>query len=220
MNDTMPASAPAEPRPDEARRSGNVSARPAVPSGVASFGGAAVPLLVEVRCFGDERGFFMESYSRRDFEAVGVAGEFVQDNQSLSAAVGTLRGMHFQVPPAAQAKLVRVLRGRILDVVVDIRRSSPGFGRHAAVELAAPRGGDAVARLFLVPAGFAHGFVTLEPDTEVAYKVTAPYAPAQDRGLAWDDPELALPWPAGLSPVLSEKDRWHPRLRDLPPAFD
>lgn len=204
---------------DEARTSGNVTARALLSSAGGDFGGAG-PLLVTVRRFGDHRGFFMETYARRDFEAVGIAGEFVQDNHSMSAPAGTLRGLHFQLPPRAQAKLVRVLRGEILDVIVDIRRSSPGFGRHVAARLSATTGDQ-----FYVPAGFAHGFVTLTPDTEVAYKVTDTYAPECDRGLAWDDPDLALPWPdfaaMGLpeGPVLSDKDRRHPRLRDLPGCF-
>jgi len=195
----------------EARTSGNVTAR-----GFAVEG----PLLLTVRRFGDARGHFMETYSARDFAAVGVAETFVQDNQSRSAAAGTLRGMHFQLPPRAQAKLVRVLRGAVLDVAVDIRRGSPGYGRHAAARLTA-EGGEQL----YVPAGFAHGFITLGPDTEVAYKVSEVYDAALDRGLAWDDPDLALPWPdlaaLGLpnGPVLSDKDGRQPRLRDLPDAF-
>jgi dTDP-4-dehydrorhamnose 3,5-epimerase len=188
------------------RSSGNVSVTPMAIEG---------PLLVEVRRFGDHRGFFMETYSQRDFEAVGIPERFVQDNHSRSAAVGTLRGMHFQIAPHAQAKLVRVLRGAILDIVVDLRRASPSFGRHVSCHLSGETGEQ-----FYVPAGFAHGFVTLEPDTEVAYKVTDYYAPECDRGLAWDDPELALPWPElPGGPVLSDKDRVHPQLRDLPPVF-
>lgn len=174
------------------------------------------PLLISTRRFGDDRGFFIETYSARDFAALGIDEPFVQDNHSLSAAVGTIRGMHFQLPPHAQAKLVRVLRGAILDIAVDLRRSSPGFGRHVAVELSAANG----LQLY-IPAGFAHGFCTLEPDTEVAYKVSAPYVPALDRGVAWDDPDLALPWPFEAANVtLSDKDRRAPRLRDLPPCFD
>ncbi|WP_424140659.1 dTDP-4-dehydrorhamnose 3,5-epimerase [Roseomonas chloroacetimidivorans] len=173
------------------------------------------PLLVTVRRFGDHRGFFMETYSQRDFEAVGVTAQFVQDNHSLSAEVGTLRGMHFQLKPHAQAKLVQVLRGSIFDIVVDIRRGSPTFGQHVSVELAARSG-----QQFYVPEGFAHGFITLEPDTEVAYKVTDYYAPECDRGIAWNDPDLALPWPELTNgPVLSDKDSRQPRLRDLPDAF-
>ena len=175
----------------------------------------AGPLLLMARRFGDLRGYFVETYSERDFRAVGVMDRFVQDNQSLSARAGTLRGLHFQLPPRAQAKLVRVLRGAILDVAIDIRRGSPTFGRHVACRLSA----EGAEQLY-VPAGFAHGFLTLEPDTEVAYKVSDTYAPECDRGIAWDDPDLALPWP-GLpeGPLLSDKDRRHPRLRDLPDAF-
>ena len=174
------------------------------------------PLLVSARRFGDDRGFFLETYSARDFAALGIAEAFVQDNHSLSAHPGTVRGLHFQVPPRAQAKLVRVLRGAILDVAVDLRRSSPDFGRHVAVELSARD-----ARQIYVPAGFAHGFCTLEPDTEVAYKVSDVYAPECDRAVAWDDPDLALPWPFGAADaVLSDRDRRAPRPRDPPACFD
>jgi dTDP-4-dehydrorhamnose 3,5-epimerase len=176
----------------------------------------AGPVLITPRRFGDHRGFFLETYSAPDFAVLGIGDVFVQDNHSLSAAVGTVRGMHFQVPPRAQAKLVRVLRGAILDIVVDIRRASPTFGRHVAVELSAEN-----ALQLYVPVGFAHGFCTLQPDTEVAYKVTDTYAPDCDRGIAWDDPDLALPWPFGGRDVqLSDKDRRAPRLRDLPAAFE
>jgi dTDP-4-dehydrorhamnose 3,5-epimerase len=174
------------------------------------------PVLVTPRRFGDHRGFFLETYSARDFAALGISDVFVQDNHSLSARPGTIRGMHFQLPPQAQAKLVRVLRGAILDIAVDIRRSSPFYGRHVAVELTAEN-----AQQLYVPVGFAHGFCTLTPDTEVAYKVTALYAPECDRGIAWDDPELALPWPFEAGAVqLSDKDRRAPRLRDLTQGFD
>jgi dTDP-4-dehydrorhamnose 3,5-epimerase len=174
------------------------------------------PVLVTPRRFGDHRGFFLETYSARDFAALGIPDVFVQDNHSLSARPGTIRGMHFQLPPQAQAKLVRVLRGAILDIAVDIRRSSPFYGRHVAVELTAEN-----AQQLYVPVGFAHGFCTLTPDTEVAYKVTALYAPECDRGIAWDDPELALPWPFEAGEVqLSDKDRRAPRLRDLTQGFD
>jgi len=173
------------------------------------------PVLVTARRFGDHRGFFLETYSVRDFAALGISDVFVQDNHSLSAKPGTIRGMHFQLPPHAQAKLVRVLRGAILDVAVDIRRSSPSFGKHVAVELTAEN-----AQQLFIPAGFAHGFCTLSPDTEVAYKVTDLYAPECDRGIAWDDPDLALPWPFDAAEVqLSDKDRRAPRLRDLPTVF-
>ncbi|KRE04304.1 dTDP-4-dehydrorhamnose 3,5-epimerase [Bosea sp. Root381] len=164
---------------------------------------------------GDHRGFFSEVYKQSDMAAAGIDLAFVQDNHSLSAQVGTLRGLHFQSAPFAQDKLVRVTKGRILDIAVDIRTSSPTFGQHVAVELSAENW-----RQILVPIGFAHGFVTLEPDTEVLYKVTAPYGPANDHGLAFDDPALGIDWrlPHGEL-VLSDKDRKHPRLVDLPRYF-
>ena len=173
------------------------------------------PVLVEARRFGDHRGFFLETYSARDFAALGIMDGFVQDNHSLSARPGTVRGLHFQLPPRAQAKLVRVLRGSILDVAVDLRRSSPGFGRHVAVELSA-----ANARQLYVPAGFAHGFCTLSPDTEVVYKVTALYSKDNDFGLLWNDPALKIAWPVTTeAALLSDKDRMQPRLADLPAHF-
>ncbi|UFN50700.1 dTDP-4-dehydrorhamnose 3,5-epimerase [Roseomonas sp. OT10] len=188
------------------RRSGNVEARELELPGV---------LLVTTRRFSDARGFFTETYNRRDFVAVGIDHDFVQDNQSLSRPAGTVRGLHFQTPPHAQAKLIRVLRGAILDVVVDLRASSPTFGQHCAVEL---RGTD--DQQFFIPEGFAHGFCTLEPDTEITYKVTDLYAPDCDRGLAWDDPELGIAWPvAPEAALLSDKDRRQPKLRDLPRIF-
>ena len=171
--------------------------------------------IVTPKKHGDARGFFSEVYKRSDWESAGLNYTFVQDNHSHSAPVGTLRGLHFQTPPFAQDKLVRVVRGRILDGAVDIRRSSPTFGKHVAVELSAENW-----RQLFVPIGFAHGFVTLEPDTEVLYKVTALYSAPHDRGLAFDDPDLGVDWP--LPPggaVLSEKDRHWPRLRDLSDAF-
>ena len=173
------------------------------------------PLLVAARRFGDARGYFSETYSRRDFTALGIAEELVQDNQSRSAAIGTLRGLHFQIPPRAQAKLVRVLRGRILDVAVDLRPGSPTYGRHVAAELTPENG-----LMLYVPVGFAHGFVTREPETEVTYKVSDTYAPECDRGLAWDDPALGIAW--GVAPgqaVLSDKDRRWPNLADLGRVF-
>jgi len=172
--------------------------------------------IVTPKKFGDHRGFFSETWSRKAFTEAGLDLDFVQDNQSLSAPVGTLRGLHFQSPPFAQDKLVRVTRGRILDVAVDIRTSSPTFGRHVAVELSAENW-----RQLLVPIGFAHGFVTLEPDTEVIYKVTAPYAPQNDHGLAFDDPALGIDWRLPLSDLtLSDKDRKHPRLAEMLRYFD
>lgn len=171
--------------------------------------------IVTPRRFGDHRGFFCETWSRKAFAEAGIDLDFVQDNHSLSAAAGTLRGLHFQSPPAAQDKLVRCTRGRIRDVAVDIRRSSGTFGKHVAVELSAENG-----RQLLVPAGFAHGFVTLEPDTEVQYKVTAPYAPENDEGLAFDDPALGIDWGLPAEALtLSDKDRRHPRLSEMLPFF-
>ncbi|MCS6780943.1 MAG: dTDP-4-dehydrorhamnose 3,5-epimerase [Geminicoccaceae bacterium] len=163
---------------------------------------------------GDARGFFCELWNRRRFAEAGLDLDFVQDNLARSAAAGTLRGLHFQSPPSAQSKLVGVLAGRILDVAVDLRVGSPTFKHHVAVELSAEDG----AWLF-VPEGFAHGYLTLEPATLVLYKVDAYYDPARDAGIAWDDPELAIPWPT-RTPILSEKDRRLPRLRELdPPPF-
>lgn len=172
--------------------------------------------IVTPKKFGDHRGFFSETWSRKAFADAGIDLDFVQDNQSLSAPVGTLRGLHFQSAPFAQDKLVRVTRGRILDVAVDIRTSSPSFGKHVAVELSAENW-----KQLLVPVGFAHGFVTLEPDTEVLYKVTAPYAPQNDHGLAFDDPALGIDWRLPLSGLtLSDKDRKHPRLAEMLRYFD
>jgi dTDP-4-dehydrorhamnose 3,5-epimerase len=163
----------------------------------------------------DVRGYFAETYVRRDFSAAGIGQDFVQDNQSLSRAAATVRGLHFQIPPAAQAKLIRVLRGRIFDVVVDLRRSSARYATHVAVELDAETGDQ-----LFVPAGFAHGFCTLEPDTEVLYKVDTVYSAAHDRGINWSDPALGIRWPAAArAAVLSDKDRALPLLRDVPDYF-
>lgn len=171
--------------------------------------------LITPKFFRDDRGYFVETYRADRLTAAGVDIAFVQDNQSLSVPVGTIRGLHFQTPPRAQDKLVRCIRGAILDVAVDIRRGSPTYGQHVAVRLSAEDG-----RQLLVPKGFAHGFCTLEPNTEVVYKVSDYYAPECDRGLAWDDPALGIAWPvAAGAAVLSPKDRTHPRLAELPPAF-
>jgi dTDP-4-dehydrorhamnose 3,5-epimerase len=169
-------------------------------------------LLVAPQKFGDARGYFLESYNAAAFRDLGIMAEFVQDNQSLSARAGTVRGLHFQVPPAAQAKLVRVLRGAVFDVAVDLRRGSPSYGRWCAATLTA----DGAEQLY-VPRGFAHAFCTLEPDTEVAYKVDAYYAPDCDAGILWNDPEIGIPWPVEASAAtLSGKDLALPRLH----AFD
>ena len=171
----------------------------------------AIPdvLLLTPPRFGDSRGWFSETFSAARMAAAGIAGGFVQDNQSLSARPGTVRGLHFQIAPSAQGKLVRVLRGAVWDVAVDIRHGSENFGRHAGATLSAENG----AQLW-VPPGFAHGFCTLEPDTEVFYKVTTGYDRDAERGIAWNDPDLALPWPVTAARAsLSEKDLALPRLR-------
>jgi len=163
----------------------------------------------------DVRGYFSETYVHRDFVASGIVEKFVQDNQSFSAAAGTVRGLHFQIPPFAQAKLVRVLRGRILDVVVDLRRASAGFGKHLTIELSADDGDQ-----LFVPVGFAHGFCTMASNTEVFYKVDNVYSSAHDRGLNWADPALGIDWPVNESrAILSEKDRALPVLTALPDYF-
>ncbi|MCC6660732.1 MAG: dTDP-4-dehydrorhamnose 3,5-epimerase [Phycisphaerales bacterium] len=171
--------------------------------------------LITPKKFGDHRGFFSETYNHKALRDAGIDLEFVQDNHSLSGQRGVLRGLHFQLPPFAQDKLVRVTRGKILDVAVDIRRSSPTYGRHVAVEISAENW-----RQILVPIGFAHGFVTLEPDTEVIYKVTNYYSPQHDRGLLWSDPALGIQWPVAAGEVtLSDKDRVQPKFADLGNPF-
>lgn len=172
-------------------------------------------VLLTPRKFVDSRGFFMETYSAPAFRELGIDCVFVQDNQSLSTRRGTIRGLHFQTPPHAQAKLVRVLRGSIFDVAVDLRVQSPTYGRWCAATLTAS-GGE---QLFL-PRGFAHGFCTLEPDVEVAYKVDDVYAPECDAGLVWNDPTLAIAWPfSGDEIALSEKDAALRRLAGFSSPF-
>ncbi|GMG81091.1 dTDP-4-dehydrorhamnose 3,5-epimerase [Paralimibaculum aggregatum] len=163
---------------------------------------------------GDARGFFSEVWSRAAFEAAGLAFDWVQDNHSRSAEAGTLRGLHYQAPPMAQAKLVRCTAGRIWDVAVDVRPGSPTHGRHFGIELSAENWAQ-----LLVPRGFLHGFVTLTPDAEVQYKVDAPYSPEHDGAVAWDDPALAIPWPLDGAPVLSAKDAAAPKLADWSNPF-
>ena len=164
----------------------------------------------------DHRGFFSEVYNRQTVEKAGLDLEFVQDNHSFSAEVGTIRGLHFQSPPFAQVKLVRVTQGRALDVAVDLRRSSNTFGRHFAIELSRENW-----RQLLIPVGFAHGFCTLEPNTEVLYKVTCYYSAPNDFGLAFDDPALGIDWGVDFArTTISDKDRRQPRLADLPVFFD
>ena len=171
--------------------------------------------LIETRRFGDSRGWFSETYAEAKYAALGIDVRFVQDNQSYSAHAGTIRGIHFQTPPHAQAKLVRCPRGRIIDYAVDLRKGSPTFGRYAFAELSAESG-----RQLFVPAGFGHAFVTLEPDTEVAYKVSDVYAADCDGGVAWDDPELGIDWPLPASgAVLSDKDKALGRLANFDSPF-
>ncbi len=171
--------------------------------------------LLKMRRYPDARGFFSEIFSRRGLEEFGIDCEFVQDNHSFSAFRGVVRGLHFQIPPFAQDKLVRVIRGAILDIAVDLRQRSPTYGRHVAQRLRA----EDWTQLF-VPAGFAHGFCTLAPETEVLYKVSAYYSPAHERGIRWDDPRLGIDWPvAADEALLSEKDRRLPTMAELPVYF-
>lgn len=168
---------------------------------------------IRTRRFGDERGWFSETYKRSALEAGGIDLDFLQDNESFSAVPGTLRGIHFQVSPHPQAKVIRVVQGSIFDVAVDLRRESPTFGEHVAITLTADTGNQLV-----IPAGFGHGFCTLEPDVRVAYKVTGTYAPDCERAVRWDDPDLAITWPDVVAdgPVLSEKDTVAPFLAEQP----
>jgi dTDP-4-dehydrorhamnose 3,5-epimerase len=171
------------------------------------------PLLITPARFGDDRGWFTESYNQARLEEAGFTPRFVQDNLSYSAKTGTLRGLHYQAPPRAQGKLVSVVTGAIRDVVVDVREGSKSYGRHAAVELSAETGDQLWA-----PPGFLHGFLTLEPHTRVAYKVTDYYSKAHDGSVAWNDPDLDVDW--GIEePVLSDKDAAAARLRDVAPLF-
>ncbi|MBX9775439.1 MAG: dTDP-4-dehydrorhamnose 3,5-epimerase [Xanthobacteraceae bacterium] len=173
------------------------------------------PVVIVPRKFSDARGFLSETYSDAAFATTVAPVRFVQENHTYSEHAGTVRGIHFQVPPHAQGKLVRVVRGAIFDVVVDLRAASPHFGRHAVVKLSAANWDQ-----LWVPEGFGHGVCTLEPHTEIIYKVTTPYHPASERGIAWDDPDLAIAWPFGpREPVLSDRDRCHPRLAEAPAYF-
>jgi dTDP-4-dehydrorhamnose 3,5-epimerase len=167
------------------------------------------------RRLGDARGYFAEVFKEDWFRRTIADVGFVQDNQSLSTAAGTVRGLHFQLDPFAQGKLVRCIAGAIFDVAVDIRSGSPSFGRWVGAELSADNGTQ-----LWIPAGFAHGFATLAPDTMVHYKVTAPYSAEHDRGLVWNDPALGIAWPVTAeAAVLSDKDRRQPLLAELPAAF-
>lgn len=171
--------------------------------------------LVRPKRLGDARGWFMETYRRDRMMEAGIADDFVQDNQSFSAARGTVRGLHLQKPPRAQAKLIRVLGGRIFDVALDLRRSAPTYGRHVAVELGAEDGCS-----LYIPRGFAHGFCTLTDDVTVGYKVSDVYAPEAETGVLWSDPALAIPWPVTeRDAVVSARDRRLPSLAALEPVF-
>ncbi len=177
-----------------------------------------IPEIVEIvpPKHGDHRGFFSEVYKRAEFAEAGLEIDWVQDNQSFSAPAGTVRGLHFQVPPVAQDKLVRVLRGAIFDVAVDIRRGSPSYGRWVGRELSAERWNQ-----LLVPVGFAHCFMTLVPDTEVLYKVSAPWSREHERAIAWNDPAIGIAWPeVAAAPTLSDKDRDAPLLADFASPFE
>lgn len=163
---------------------------------------------------GDQRGFFSETWSRPRFAEAGIDVDFVQDNLSMSEAAGTVRGLHFQAPPRAQAKLVRCGRGRVFDVAVDIRRGSPTFGKWAGVELSFENG-----RQLFLPAGFAHGFATLEPASELVYKCSDTYAPEAEGAIRWDDPEIGIDWPVKGAPILSGKDAAAPFFSELDSPF-
>ena len=177
----------------------------------------AIPdvVLITPARYGDRRGFFSETFNARRYAEAGIGQPFVQDNHSLSAQAGVVRGLHCQIAPSVQGKLVRVTKGAIWDVAVDIRHGSPTYGRHVGVELSAANWSQ-----MWVPGGFLHGFCTLEPDTEVFYKVTAEYDPAAERGVLWNDPDLALPWPSFAGgAVLSDKDSKLPVLAECDAWF-
>ncbi|MAS03687.1 MAG: dTDP-4-dehydrorhamnose 3,5-epimerase [Ahrensia sp.] len=164
---------------------------------------------------GDDRGFFSETFNSRELAAAGLPVDFCQDNHSLSSAPGVLRGLHYQLPPRAQGKLVRVIRGAIFDVAVDIRKGSPNFGKWVGLEVSAERWNQ-----IFVPKGFAHGFVTLTPDTEVIYKVTDFYSPEHDRGIRYDDPAIGIDWPVEAGDItLSQKDTVAPLLAEVDTGF-
>ena len=169
--------------------------------------------LITPQVFRDARGFFLESYSKQKFQAAGIDIEFVQDNRSLSTQKGVLRGLHFQNPPHAQAKLVSVTRGKVFDVIVDLRKGSETFGRWQGFELSAEN-----FQMLLVPRGFAHGFMTLEDDTEFQYKCDEFYHPESDSGIVWNDPTLKIDWPVE-NPILSEKDQKLGAFEDFKSPF-
>ena len=174
-----------------------------------------LPRIIAPKRHVDARGWLSESFHERRLGEFGISCRFVQDNQSYSSRTGTLRGLHFQLPPAAQAKLVTVLRGRIVDVAVDVRRGSPTYGRYVSAELS-----DDSGRQLYIPVGFAHGFLTLTDEALVMYKVSDYYAPAHDSGIRWDDPDISFPWPMSEADLtVSVKDRRLPYLRQLESPF-
>src|SRR5581483_1657609 len=177
------------------------------------FPGMPDVVIVEPKAFGDERGWFMETFKESEMSKHGIVGPFRQDNHSRSVGKGILRGLHYQKSGAAQGKLVRCLRGEILDVAVDIRKGSPTYGKHVSATLSAEN-----RKMIWVLAGFAHGVLTLTDEAEIVYKVTSEYSPPHDRGIRWDDPALAIPWPV-KHPILSKKDAEAPLLKDADNDF-
>lgn len=171
-------------------------------------------VIITPKRFGDHRGFFSESWNKSAMDAAGLSYDFVQDNHSLSMTPGTVRGLHFQAPPRAQDKLVRCGRGALFDVAVDIRKGSATYGQWVGVELTAENG-----RQLLVPAGFAHGFMTLVPETEIIYKCTDTYAPETEGALLWNDADIGIDWPLDIAPVLSDKDAAAPGLAGIDSPF-
>ncbi|MBP3040659.1 dTDP-4-dehydrorhamnose 3,5-epimerase [Bacillaceae bacterium Marseille-Q3522] len=170
--------------------------------------------IIEPDVFGDHRGWFMETYNELKFHEAGIDLKFVQDNQSLSAQKGTLRGLHYQLNPKAQSKLVRCTKGAIFDVAIDIRKGSPAYGKWFGIELSADN-----KKQLLIPKGFAHGFMTITDDVEVQYKVDELYAPACDRGIIWNDAKIGIEWPIHITPVLSAKDEKAPTLEEAEANF-
>ncbi|MGZ0874778.1 dTDP-4-dehydrorhamnose 3,5-epimerase [Priestia megaterium] len=171
-------------------------------------------VVIEPKVFGDHRGWFMETYNEKELLNYGVDVKFIQDNQSFSATKGTLRGLHYQLNPKSQTKLVRCTKGAIYDVAVDIRVGSPTFGKWFGIELT-----DENKKQLLVPKGFAHGFLTLSEDVEVQYKVDELYSPEHDRGIIWNDPSIGIEWPMSITPVLSTKDEKAPLLKEAENNF-
>jgi dTDP-4-dehydrorhamnose 3,5-epimerase len=172
--------------------------------------------IIKLRKYGDHRGFFSETYSKKALAELAIDLDFVQDNHSFSVEKGVVRGLHYQISPFAQDKMLRVIHGAVFDVAVDLRKESPSFGRHVSAILSAEEWNQ-----ILIPKGFAHGFCTLEPNTEVIYKVTNYYAPASERGVLWNDPDLSIPWPVSASAaILSDKDKRLPRFSEVQDFFN